>query len=223
MADAVQFFDGSAPDALFLNAGIGGGRYQLEDLDVDRFDAIMRTNVRGVFLWLRAALPLLKKLEEPSQIVVTSSVLGNRATTQAAAYCASLPSTGWCSPPPGPALGAPSRSFPAAIATPWWVRGRVRVGTNLTLTPPTLPDPPPTPTLLSSDPTLSLTLNLTRTSQAQRRVQGHAEADGAAFCRRSCRGLHLAVEQPPSSNIEQLNLEAVEAQACESAECQERE
>ena len=50
MADAVQFFEGLPPDTLYLNAGIGGGRYQLEDLDIDRFDAIMRTNVRGVFL-----------------------------------------------------------------------------------------------------------------------------------------------------------------------------
>ena len=175
MADAVHFFDGSAPDALFLNAGIGGGRYQLEDLDVDRFDAIMRTNVRGLFLWLRAALPLLKKLEEPSQIVVTSSVLGNRATTQAAAYCASKFAVNGMvlslrqdlrSAHPRIKVGL---VCPAAIATPWWDEP-ARSGAFKATPKPTA--------LLSADAVAEACISL--------------------------------VEQPPSSNIEQLNLEAVE-------------
>ena len=178
MADAVQFFEGLPPDALFLNAGIGGGRYQLEDLDVDRFDAIMRTNVRGVFLWLRAALPLLKKLEEPSQIVVTSSVLGNRATTQAAAYCASKFAVNGMvlslrqdlrSAHPLIKVGL---VCPAAIATPWWDEPG-RSGAFKATPKPTA--------LLSADAVAEACISL--------------------------------VEQLPSSNIEQLNLEAVEGSA----------
>ena len=52
----------------------------------------MRTNVRGVFLWLQAALPSLKEAAAAgggAQVVVTSSVAGERAFGQAAAYCAS--------------------------------------------------------------------------------------------------------------------------------------
>jgi NAD(P)-dependent dehydrogenase (short-subunit alcohol dehydrogenase family) len=83
-AEATEFFGGDVPKGLFLNAGIGGGRYPLEDFDVDRFDAMLRTNVRGVFLWLRAALPALKGCDEPSQICVTSSVMGSRPVAEAA-------------------------------------------------------------------------------------------------------------------------------------------
>lgn len=88
-AEAVEFFGGVPPTALFINAGIGGGRYLLEDFDIDRFDAMFRTNVRGVFLWLRAALPSLKAADSTSQIVVTSSVAGSRAFAQGGPYCAS--------------------------------------------------------------------------------------------------------------------------------------
>jgi NAD(P)-dependent dehydrogenase (short-subunit alcohol dehydrogenase family) len=41
--DEAVAFAGRPPRALFLNAGIGGGRYPLEDFSVERFDAIMRT------------------------------------------------------------------------------------------------------------------------------------------------------------------------------------
>ena len=67
LREAMEFF-GGPPRALFINAGIGGGRFSLESFDVDRFDAMMRTNVRGVFLWLRTALPVLKPLDCTSQV-----------------------------------------------------------------------------------------------------------------------------------------------------------
>jgi NAD(P)-dependent dehydrogenase (short-subunit alcohol dehydrogenase family) len=86
--EAMDWFGDVPFTGLCINAGIGGGRYALEDFDVERFDRMFQTNVRGVFLWLKAALPQLKASVEPSQIVVTSSVMGSRPVAQAGPYCA---------------------------------------------------------------------------------------------------------------------------------------
>jgi NAD(P)-dependent dehydrogenase (short-subunit alcohol dehydrogenase family) len=80
---ALDHFEGAAPSAIFLNAGIGGGRHALEAFDIERFDAIFRVNTRGRHaLWFKQALPALKAQPETSQIVVTSSVAALRGVPQ---------------------------------------------------------------------------------------------------------------------------------------------
>ena len=86
---ALDHFEGAAPSAIFLNAGIGGGRHALEAFDIERFDAIFRVNTRGPFLWFKQALPALKAQPETSQIVVTSSVAALRGVPQGGPYAAS--------------------------------------------------------------------------------------------------------------------------------------
>ena len=126
LSEATEFF-GAAPKGLFLNAGIGGGRYPLEEFDVERFDQMFHVNVRGVFLWLRAALPSLKASSAASQICVTSSVMGSRPVAQAAPYCASKYAVNGLVLSLRAELKAAGHSHikcglvcPAGVATPWW-------------------------------------------------------------------------------------------------------
>ena len=87
---ALDHFEGAAPSAIFLNAGIGGGRHALEAFDIERFDAIFRVNTRGRHaLWFKQALPALNAQPETSQIVVTSSVAAWRGVPQGDPYAAS--------------------------------------------------------------------------------------------------------------------------------------
>jgi NAD(P)-dependent dehydrogenase (short-subunit alcohol dehydrogenase family) len=61
-------------DVLVLNAGTSWTS-PLEEHSVADFDKLFNTNVRGVFLWLKLALPAFKK-ERFAQIVIVNSVLG---------------------------------------------------------------------------------------------------------------------------------------------------
>jgi len=124
--EAMKFFDGVPFFGLCINAGIGGGRYPLEEFDVERFDQMFRTNVRGVFLWLRASLPALKAGRQ-SQVVVTSSVMGSRPSAQAAPYCATKYALNGLVLSLRAELKAGGHSHvkcglvcPAGVATPWW-------------------------------------------------------------------------------------------------------
>jgi NAD(P)-dependent dehydrogenase (short-subunit alcohol dehydrogenase family) len=63
-ADVIRNYDEALKvlgriDVLVLNAGLGY-MLNLEDYSADEYDEIFNTNVRGVFLWLKAALPGLK-------------------------------------------------------------------------------------------------------------------------------------------------------------------
>ena len=125
--DAMDFFGEVPFTGLCINAGIGGGRYALEDFDVQRFDKMFQTNVRGVFLWLRCALPTLKANSAQSQIVVTSSVMGSRPVAQAGPYCASKYAVNGLVLSLRAELKASGHSHvkcglicPAGVATPWW-------------------------------------------------------------------------------------------------------
>lgn len=125
--EAIDFFDGAPPRALFLNAGIGGGRYPLEEFSVERFDALFRVNVRGVFLWLRAALPALKAhTEGGSQIVVTSSVAALKGIGNGGPYAATKFAVNGLVLSLREELkaGAPhvkaALVCPGPIDTPWW-------------------------------------------------------------------------------------------------------
>lgn len=62
-------------DILVANAGINGVAAPIERLAVEEFDRTIRTNLRGTFLTIQAAYPLLKK--RGGSIVVTASVNGN--------------------------------------------------------------------------------------------------------------------------------------------------
>lgn len=126
VAEAMEFFDGEPPSGIFLNAGIGGGRSPLEEFAVERFDALMHTNVRGVFLWLRSLLPHLKATSRPSQVVVTSSVGGLRGIAQSGPYCATKFAVQGLVLSLRAELKAQHPHIkvglvcPGAVATPWW-------------------------------------------------------------------------------------------------------
>ena len=88
---------------------------------------MLNTNVRGVFLWLRTALPVLKAATVPSQIVVTSSVMGSRPVAQAGPYCASKYAVNGLVLSLRAELKASGHTHvkcglicPAGVATPWW-------------------------------------------------------------------------------------------------------
>lgn len=73
-------------DVLIANAGVGYFR-NLEDFSIEEYDQQMNTNVRGVFLWLRKVLPLMKE-KDSGQIIVTSSNLGLDTSARASIYAA---------------------------------------------------------------------------------------------------------------------------------------
>jgi NAD(P)-dependent dehydrogenase (short-subunit alcohol dehydrogenase family) len=75
-------------DAAFNNAGRGGGHRPLHEMDVDAFDAVMATNLRGVFLCLKHEIPHLIAAGGGS-IVVTSSIGGLVGAPGNADYAAS--------------------------------------------------------------------------------------------------------------------------------------
>lgn len=62
-------------DVLVANAGINGVMAPIERLAVEEFDRTIRTNLRGTFVTIQAAYPLLKR--KGGSIIVTSSVNGN--------------------------------------------------------------------------------------------------------------------------------------------------
>jgi len=82
-----QLFEGLAKthrrlDVLFLNAGIAKFA-PLADASVKDFDAMWSVNVRGTWLALKHALPLLT---EGATVLVNTSVAGQKGLPNAAAY-----------------------------------------------------------------------------------------------------------------------------------------
>jgi NAD(P)-dependent dehydrogenase (short-subunit alcohol dehydrogenase family) len=82
-----QLFEGLAKthrrlDVLFLNAGIAKFA-PLADASVNDFDAMWTVNVRGSWLALKHALPLLA---EGATVLVNTSVAGQKGLPNAAAY-----------------------------------------------------------------------------------------------------------------------------------------
>jgi NAD(P)-dependent dehydrogenase (short-subunit alcohol dehydrogenase family) len=75
-------------DIAFLNAGIVGVVKPIDDTALDTFDRVMQVNVRGVWLGLTRALPLMREQGNGS-IVITSSIAGTRGTACQGAYVAS--------------------------------------------------------------------------------------------------------------------------------------
>jgi meso-butanediol dehydrogenase / (S,S)-butanediol dehydrogenase / diacetyl reductase len=73
-------------DLLVCNAGVSRPGTVLTQTP-EGWDELMRTNLTGVFLTCRAALPHL--IERRGSIVTIGSAAGRRASTESAAYCTS--------------------------------------------------------------------------------------------------------------------------------------
>ncbi|MGM9507557.1 SDR family oxidoreductase [Larkinella sp. GY13] len=71
---------------VFANAGVNGVWAPIEDLEPDEWDKTMNINLRGTFLTLKYAIPMLK--EEGGSVIITASVNGTRifSNTGATAY-----------------------------------------------------------------------------------------------------------------------------------------
>ncbi|HET7275885.1 MAG TPA: SDR family NAD(P)-dependent oxidoreductase [Longimicrobiaceae bacterium] len=76
-------------DVVFANAGVNGVWAPLEELTPEEWDNTLAINLRGTFLTVKYAIPLLK--ERGGSIIVTSSVNGTRifSNTGATAYSCS--------------------------------------------------------------------------------------------------------------------------------------
>jgi NAD(P)-dependent dehydrogenase (short-subunit alcohol dehydrogenase family) len=75
-------------DVLFCNAGTEGLVAAITDTPVEMFDQVMAVNVRGVFLGLKHALPLMQR-QGSGSIIITSSVAGFKGSKHLAPYAAS--------------------------------------------------------------------------------------------------------------------------------------
>jgi NAD(P)-dependent dehydrogenase (short-subunit alcohol dehydrogenase family) len=73
-------------DLYHLNAGIFGTFAPLPDLEVEEFDEVMRVNLRGQFLGLRAAFRQYKAQRTAGAIVVTASIASLAGSADLLAY-----------------------------------------------------------------------------------------------------------------------------------------
>jgi NAD(P)-dependent dehydrogenase (short-subunit alcohol dehydrogenase family) len=87
LADAVLGAHGRC-DVLVNNAGIGETATPLHEMDVDRWDEVMRTNLRGPYLTLRAFAPAMIAAGR-GHIVHIGSLAGKSPLPNGAAYAAS--------------------------------------------------------------------------------------------------------------------------------------
>ncbi|MBT3534721.1 MAG: SDR family NAD(P)-dependent oxidoreductase, partial [Rhodospirillaceae bacterium] len=62
-------------DCMFNNAGFGGVLGPVEEIPVDDFDMTMDVLVRGVFLGMKHAVPVMKK-QQSGSIINTGSIAG---------------------------------------------------------------------------------------------------------------------------------------------------
>lgn len=76
-------------DVLFANAGINGVWAPIEELEPGDWDQTINTNLRGTFLTIKYAVPVMKRTG--GSVIVTSSVNGTRifSNTGATAYSVS--------------------------------------------------------------------------------------------------------------------------------------
>jgi NAD(P)-dependent dehydrogenase (short-subunit alcohol dehydrogenase family) len=92
--DQVQHFVDTAVeryggiDVLLANAGIEGRVLPIPEYPIEVFDQVMAVNVRGVWLGLRAVIPVMQQRGGGS-IVITSSTAGIRGTAGTSAYTTS--------------------------------------------------------------------------------------------------------------------------------------
>lgn len=70
-------------DVVFANAGINGTWAPIEDLTPEDWDHVFNVNMRGTFLTVKYAVPLLKA--RGGSIIITSSINGTRVFSNAGA------------------------------------------------------------------------------------------------------------------------------------------
>ncbi|MFT3665432.1 SDR family NAD(P)-dependent oxidoreductase [Piscinibacter sp.] len=75
-------------DVVFANAGTEGTIKPLVDYPVEAFDRVLAVNLRGVFLSLKHAMPVMQK-QGGGSIVITSSIAGLKGFAGLSAYVAS--------------------------------------------------------------------------------------------------------------------------------------
>ena len=75
-------------DVLLANAGIEGTLASIPEYPVDMFDRVMAVNVRGVWLGVKYAMPVMRQRGGGS-IVITSSTAGIGGTPEMSAYTTS--------------------------------------------------------------------------------------------------------------------------------------
>lgn len=75
-------------DILANNAGVGGTRARLHELEPEDFDRVINVNLRGTFLCSKYALPYFLA-QHDGRIVNTASTYGLIGAPNAVAYCAS--------------------------------------------------------------------------------------------------------------------------------------
>jgi NAD(P)-dependent dehydrogenase (short-subunit alcohol dehydrogenase family) len=75
-------------DVLFNNAGIDGVLGPIEECTLENFEHVIGVNLRGVFLGIKTALPVMKR-QGSGSIVNTASVAGMVGMPMLGAYCAS--------------------------------------------------------------------------------------------------------------------------------------
>jgi NADP-dependent 3-hydroxy acid dehydrogenase YdfG len=75
-------------DVLINNAGIGIPSPNLAEIDLETYDKMVNTNMRGVFLCNREALKVMKPKKQ-GHIVTIISMAGQRTNPNAPLYCAS--------------------------------------------------------------------------------------------------------------------------------------
>ncbi|GAF64579.1 putative dehydrogenase [Bacillus sp. TS-2] len=63
-------------DILFANGGINGVLAPIEDLEPEDWDTTLETNLKGTFLSVKYAIPLMK--QNGGSVIITSSINGNR-------------------------------------------------------------------------------------------------------------------------------------------------
>lgn len=81
---AVSRFGGL--DILCNNAGLDGIQAPLADYDEEEFDRVIAVNLRGVFLGMKHAIPLMR--DRGGAIVNTASIAGSVVMPTMPAYCA---------------------------------------------------------------------------------------------------------------------------------------
>ena len=79
-------------DQVLVNAGINGMWAPIEDMTPAEWDATIRTNLRGSFLTIHHAVPLMQ--EHGGSIVIISSINGTRTFTTAGATAYSVTKAG---------------------------------------------------------------------------------------------------------------------------------
>jgi NAD(P)-dependent dehydrogenase (short-subunit alcohol dehydrogenase family) len=79
-------------DQLLVNAGINGMWTPIEDMTPEEWDKTIRVNLRGSYLTVHHAVPLMK--EQGGSIVIISSINGTRTFTTAGATAYSVTKAG---------------------------------------------------------------------------------------------------------------------------------